>query len=129
MKAIIALGALLSCLASSCAGPDGGRLQDSPSVAERRLYGSLGDGGAPYPFSTGPSGALSKWEEDPTLKGIGRVEERSRADLPTTLHEDRLPSSLAEPWYSFPSPAPFWSEGLPGLSNTGLFGGIPPRLR
>lgn len=128
MRAILALAMLVPSLSASCSGPDGSGLQDSPSIAERRLYGSAVGPGASRPLSPVPFDPTLKWDDDPTLKGIGRIEESPRMDPPRLLSEDRLPSSLVEPWYSFPSPAPFWSEGLPGLPQSGLFGGHPPQF-
>jgi|SRR5579862_2263293 len=129
MKARIALAVLYSSLGLSCAAPDGSRLQDPPSIAERRLYGSSTGIGPSKSFSPAFSDPGLQWDDDPTLKGIGRVRESLGTESPRVLSEDRLPSALQEPWYSFPSPAPFWSAGLPGLPNSGLFGGIPPQFR
>lgn len=129
MRASVALIVLLSTLGSSCSGPDGSRLQDSPSIAERRLYGSTVGDGASNLFGSAPPRTVLRWDDDPTLKGIGRIQAPLPTEPPRMLPEDPLPSSLQEPWYSFPSPAPLWSAGLPGLPNSGLFGGIPPQFR
>jgi len=123
------LGLLIPAL--GCTGPDaeGSRPGTSPSMAERRLYGATAGIGRPNTLGTALSEDRSRWGAAGEWDLVGGLERPQGVDAPGIRREDGLPTTLQEPWYSFPSPAPMWSQGLPGLPNTGLFGGLPARLR